>query len=237
MIQPEKDTYNNYRQFRFADIYRLLVIDFYRKRGFTINEVKELQENFQEENFLQLMQQKSTEIEEQLQHYSGILERMNKLAAFHQRFMKQGAELTVARMPLFEILGSFNEFAEFDEYRQILTHCSKEEDILSAIIRSFEFTEDGITDSRMLIVKEVSDNQLQEGKEYLNFSQCLHTIMTENLDEENSEQIPQQMFEKISYYSQKRRLVPLGRAFVLTKMITYREQKEQAVLEIFVPIK
>ncbi|MBO0456758.1 MerR family transcriptional regulator [Enterococcus hulanensis] len=237
LIQPEKDTYNNYRQFRFADIYRLLTIDFYRKRGFSINELKNLQENFAEVDFSKLMEKKSAEMEEFVRHYSGILARINKLEEFHQRLLQHENDLSLERMPLFEILGSFSEFDAFAEYSQILDRCSKEEDILSSIIRSFEFDETGITQSKMLIVKEVGDNRLEDGKEYLNFPKCINTIVAERLNEEGSEEIPQQMFEKIANFAHSKKLVPVGQAFVLTKMITYQDNIEQAVLEIFAPVK
>ncbi|MGG5372986.1 MerR family transcriptional regulator [Enterococcus sp. AZ196] len=236
LIHPEKDTYNNYRQFRFADIYRLLTIDFYRKRGFSINEVKNLQENFNELDFPQLMQQKKLEMEEKLQYYSSTLDRINKLAKFQQELAETLDCFTLERMPLYEVLGSFSEFDAFEEYHQILAHCSNE-DILSSIVRSFAFDETGLNHSRMLIVKEVSDNCLQEGKEYLNASRCIRLIVTETLGEENSEEMAHQLFEKILNYSLEKNLEPLGEAFVFTKMVTYQDRNEQAVLEIFVPVK
>lgn len=237
LIQPEKDHYNNYRQFRFTDIYRLLTIDFYRKHGFTINELKGLQDNFDDADFSNLMQQKRSELEEKLQHYSDTLDRINKLDSFHQRLIDQGDEIVLTRMPLYEVVGTFSEFASFEEYHRILEHCSKEQDILSSLIRCFEFDETGLTHSRMLIVKEVTNNRLQEGKEYLNSAQCISAFVTDNLTDEGDDKTPQRMFEKTISWAQEKNLRPLGQAFVQTKMITYHGQKEQAVLEVFIPVK
>ena len=149
----------------------------------------------------------------------------------------QGEEIVLTRMPLYEVVGTFSEFASFEEYHRILDHCSKEQDILSSMIRCFDFDETGLTHSRMLIVKEVTDNRLQEGKDYLNSARCISAFVTDNLADEGDDKTPQRMFEKTINWAQEKNLTPLGQAFVQTKMITYHGKKEQAILEVFIPVK
>lgn len=59
ILKPKQNEENNYRQYDMYDIYALMVTDFYKKRGLSINEVKELQSGSEIEELKYLLEKKA----------------------------------------------------------------------------------------------------------------------------------------------------------------------------------
>lgn len=237
LIQPKKNQYNNYREFEFNDIYRLMAIDFYRKRDFSIKEIRDLQDNSQFSFMKQTIRKKRIEVETAILQHKIKLEKLKKLADFCENVEECLNQISIKRMPLFEVVDHFSDFSSCKEYNKIVNQCEEETDMLSMVIRSYNFDSQGIKSSRFLIVKEILDDRITEEAVYLNFPKCLYTVVIDDPKEQNSESIPLKMFDKVSRWARHKEIQLLGEAYVHTIMVAFEENREQAILEIFVPFK
>ena len=67
LIRPKKDNINKYRKFDFFDIYSLWSIDFYKKRGLSLNEIQQVIENRDVSYLKNTLEEKQKQIEQEIQ--------------------------------------------------------------------------------------------------------------------------------------------------------------------------
>lgn len=70
LLNPHKCNDNNYRSYDIMDIYNIMILDFYKKRGMSINQLKELIKDSNFDDINSKLQNKKTELEKRYLIYS-----------------------------------------------------------------------------------------------------------------------------------------------------------------------
>ena len=196
IVKPNQNEANNYRQYDDADIYALMVADFYKKRNLTMKEVRKLQIGTEIDELESLLEIKAKEIEETIRNKKYMLQKITETKTFCEGLKEHLNQYSIRQLPIYEVLGEFSDFNAFLEYPAILEKIDlKKEDILSKIMRKFTFDENGFLDSKMLIVEKHEVIQKEKVKCYLPYSKCIYTIVEDSRTQHEDNDIKYKAFE------------------------------------------
>ena len=241
LLSPQKNNENNYRDYDFFDIYKIMIIDFYKKRGMSIQQIHSILENSDSTNMQTILQNKKNELEKVIYEQQCMLKRIDETQCFYRNLINNLNIFTVKPMPLFKVCGEVSDFTEVAEYENVLGVTQKDNDMLSQIMRYIKFDHNGVKNTKMLIVEAI-DKKIEEG-EYLQHSKCLYTIAEEiqpseemNKSSEQSE-IMQKMHTDSYLYAKEHGLKLKGEAFASIRFIMHQAPKFHTYIEIYVPFE
>ena len=238
IVKPNQDETNNYRQYDDYDIYTLLVMDFYKKRNLSTNEVRELQKGKTIDELGMLLEKKDEQLEEDIRNKQYMLQKIRETKAFCTGLKEHLNQYSIREFPTYEVIGKFSDFFSFLEYPALLKRMDMvRDDILSNIMRKFTFDKSGFIDSEMYIVEKPETLPKEKWKHYLHYSKCIYTIVEDGRSKNENHDIKYQIFDSTLKWGNEQGLKPKGVAFVNTRLITYLNQKERAFLEIYIPIE
>jgi DNA-binding transcriptional MerR regulator len=241
IINPKQNVVNNYREYDYDDIYTLFVADFYKKRGLSINQVKVIKE-IQSENGIdevrQLLEREEKELEESIRNQKLMLKTLKETIEFSKTIENHINKYCIKELPLYEVNKEFSDFSAFEEYSAELQNIKvMEEDILSKIMRNVKFDETGrIIDTGMYIVNKVKNNQKKKDRIYLEYPKCAYTIVEDGRYNNDDDHIMKDTSESSMKWIKEQGAKSVGVAFAITRLITYKNDKERIYVEIFVPI-
>ena len=238
VIKPKRKEDGNYREYGFYDIYNILVTDFYKKRNLSIKEVKMLQEGSDIDELESLLEEKAKEVEEIIYTKERMLQKINETKAFCKNVKNHINQYSLRELPIYEVKGEISDFKAFQEYPVILGNMDlMNDDILSKIMTRFTFDRTGFLDSKLYIVEQNVTNQKEQGKSYLEYSNCIYTIVEDGRYQNGDTDIKYNSYESVLVWADEHGLKPIGIAFANTRLITYFDNKERVFLEIYIPIE
>ena len=237
IVKPKHDQSNNYRQYNDYDMYTLLVADFYIKRNLSMKEVRKVQEGSSIEELGNILEIKAEQLEETIQNKKIMLQKIKETKAFCEELKEHLNQFSIRRFPTFKVIDEFSDFFSFLEYPSILENMDMmKDDILSKIMRKFNFDENGYLDSKMYIVEKHETIHKEKSECYLQYSKCIYTIVEDGRYQNGDSDIKYKVFESTIKWGREQGLKPKGVAFVTTRLVTYLENKERAFLEIYIPV-
>ncbi|GIP36482.1 MerR family transcriptional regulator [Paenibacillus sp. J2TS4] len=238
IVKPKQEEANNYRQYDFYDIYTLMVADFYKKRNLSMKEVKKLQVGSEIDELGTLLEKKAKELEETIRIKTYMLQKIKETKAFCEEVKKNLNQYSIRELPTYEVIGEISDFNAFLEYPAILENMDLlKEDILSKIMRTFTFDENGFLDSKMYIVEKPETKHKEKNRCYLEYSKCIYTIVEDGRYQNGNDDIKYKVFEPTLVWGKEQGLKPKGVAFANTRLITYLDNKERVFLELFIPVE
>lgn len=238
IIKPKQKKENNYREYDLYDIYTLMVTDFYKKRNLSIKEVKKLQAGSEVDELEDLLEKKARELEESIRIKEHMLLKIKETKDFCEDVKKHLNKYSLRELPIYEVKGEISDFSAFLEYPVILENMDlMKEDILSKIMRKFTFDETGFLDFKMYIVEKTEINQKEKDKYYLEYPNCIYTIVEDGRYQNGDDDVKEKAFKSTLVWANEQGLKPEGVAFANTRLITYLDNKERIFIEIFIPVK
>lgn len=238
IIKPGQKEENNYREYNFYDIHKLMVVDFYKKRNLSIKEVKKLQAGSEIDELEVLLGEKARALEVSIKNKEYMLRKIKETKEFCTNLKKYLNNYSLRQLPMYEIKEEISDFNSFLEYPVIIKNMDlMNEDILSKIMRKFTFDETGFTDSKIYIVEKSESNEKEKNKIYLDYPTCIYTIVEDGRYQNGDEDIKLNAFSSGLKWAEEQGLKPEGVVFINTRLITYVDNLERVFLEIFVPIK
>lgn len=237
IVNPKRKEENDYREFDLYDIYALMVTDFYKKRGLSVKEVKELQSGSEIDELKGLLNKKAKDMEEVIQNQINTLNKIKETAEFCSQIEKNLNQYSFRSLPLCEKIAEFSDFNAFNEYHTFLKNINlQEEDILSKVMRAVSFNETGYLNSKMYIVEKADDNHKKAGGTYLEFSKCIYTIIEDGRYNNEEDHIMEYLFKTGTKWAEEQGVKLKGTAFAQTRLILYSDNKERVFLEIYIPV-
>jgi DNA-binding transcriptional MerR regulator len=236
LLFPKKNHENSYRNYDIMDIYNLMIIDFYKKRGMNIQQIQRLKKNSDIQDIEKLIESKKHEVKKIIDEAQSMLKRIEATQQFTSRLNDGLYNFSVKPMPLYKVNGEISDFIAIEEYENVKDIIREhQEDMLSQIMRYISFNEKGIAGTRMLIV-EAADARMETGT-YLDFPKCLHTVAEEIQPNAQENDLMIKMHSLSSEYADALGLKLLGEAFAMIRLISCRENTTKAYIEIFVPFE
>ena len=238
IINPDQKVSNNYREYNFYDIYSLLVTDFYKKRNLTIKEVKKLQEGSEILELKSLLEDKERDLEESIRNKELMLSKIRDTKEFCAVIQKCLNRYSFRTLPIYEIKGEISDFKSVLEYPVLCKNMDLvNDDILSKIMRMYTFDENGFIDSKMYIAEKIKGNKKEKGKSYLDYTNCIYTVVEDGRYQNGSEDVKFKVFDSGLKWAKEQGVKLEGIVFINTRLITYIDKMERVFLEIFIPVK
>gem|GEM_PF-482834 len=229
LIKSTRNEENNYRTFDGFDIFRLMSIDFYKKRGF---------KNYEIENFFRISNPKELvnsfinkrkEYQELILRFKETVAKLEKTEQFINQINNDLNIFSIKPLPYFSVISTFSSFSAFCEYeRKIWTAKDfSDEDILSNMVRIVYFDENGYTGSQMCII-EYNTNKSHTKKD------CVHIMVSAD---NNDNELPNRMFRDCTQWANNNNIALQGTIYIFIRLILFGEDIEHSFYDIYIPIK
>lgn len=235
LINPKRDPNSQYRNFDFWDISHLMAIDFFKKRGFSPLEVKELMNMSSIEDYIKIMTRQIEYFEENIRHLQHTVKKLSLTSNFCVRYLEDRDQFSVKNIQLYSVQETVDAVSSFGEYRdKVLAYLDLEdEDILSNLVRLITFDETGYKDSEMCIVKP-AEKRDQKETYYLEDGRCLYTTLSAGNSDND---IMDRMFSLAHEWAQEHNEKFRGIVYIFIRFIMLAERTEQNFYEIWIPLK
>lgn len=237
LINPKRNKDSKYREFSFYDIAHLLAIDFYKKRGFSAIEIKELMSLRILEEYNQVIANQVTNLKDKIIKMQAMLEKLEDTYNYSKNYPSQLGTFSIRELPLYYVQEMFDNVANFKVYEEkVLSNLNlDEEDIISNMIRILTFDKTGYKGSKICIVKKSNNEAKQRlNKLSLEGGKCLYTVIE---GDNNDESILDQMFIKCHEWANNNNISLRGLAYVFIRFMMINEVNERNFYEIWLPIK
>ena len=83
LLSPKKNDDNNYRNYDMLDVYKIMSIDFYKKRGMSIHQIQDLQKKSTVQDIQSLLEKKKKELEKMIYDWQCMVQRFLWLVKPH----------------------------------------------------------------------------------------------------------------------------------------------------------
>lgn len=236
LLRPIKNNENNYRGYDIYDIFKIMIIDFYKKRGMTINEIYALLENTDINDLHELLESKINELQKIIYNSQCMIKRIEETQQFTSDLPVDFHTFSIKPLPLYRINGELSDFIAVEEYENVIDILKSDNDMISQIMRYISFDKDEITGTKMIIVEAVEE--INDRDIFIHFPKCLYTVIEEVQPKAIESPDTMQEMHKLSFkYANEHGLRLLGEAFVRIRLITYMNNKTKSYMEIFVPFE
>ncbi len=234
LISPKREKYSQYREFDFYDMSHLMAIDFYRKRGFTPIQIKNLLEADNRQEYEEILGEQMDALKNELECLQGMLRQLEKAYDFYDYATANIGRFEVRTMPAYYVRESIDSISSFQEYREkVLNYLNLDsEDILSNMVRAITFDGTGYKGSGMYIVMQhPSDNKenlLLEG------GRCLYTTL---IADNNDNTLMEKMFVLCHRWAEEHQEAFRGVVYIFIRFVVLEEQTDENYYEVWIPLK
>lgn len=236
LLSPKKNDDNNYRYYDMLDIYRIMAIDFYKKRGMSIRQIQDLQKYSDVQDLQCLLEKKKNELKKRIYDLQCMVQRIEVTQKFSRDLISNLKVFTIKPMPLYRIIGEVSDFIAVEEYETVIdTISTNNNDLLSQIVRYISFNEDRVTGTKILVVEAA--NATNDRDQYIQYPKCLYTVEEEIQPAVEPVDLMEKMHQISLEYAKLHGLRLLGEAFVMIRLITYKDNTSKTYMEIFIPFE
>lgn len=235
LINPGRNKTSQYREFSFADVSRLMAIDFYKKRGFTPLEIRELiqSHNYSNEELLNL---KITQMENEIRSRQRMAERLKETRTLLGYGKETENTFSVRELPSYEVMETFDAVSSLNEYKErVLASLNlRDEDILSSLVRAVTFDSAGYKGTKMCIVKQALKKEPSAKKMFLESGKCLYTVLeADSHDDSIMEKMYLAAYEWVNGHKEEFK----GVVYIFIRFVELSAQSERNFYEIWIPLK
>lgn len=236
LLSPKRSQGSQYREFDLYDMSRLMSIDFYKKRGFSPVEMKELLRESEAERYDQIFKQQLDCLQQQIERLQEMQEQLKETKGFCREAVYGEGKFEVRELKPYYVRGAFPEVGSFEEYqKKVLRYLDPEkEDILSNMVRAITFDDSGYKGSEMYVVTpaEKADNTGQGM--FLEHGKCLYTTL---LADNNDPSIPEKMFRSCHEWALRQQVTFRGMVYIFVRLVLLNEKADKHFYEVWVPLK
>lgn len=224
LIQPMREHANNYRTFNGFDVFRLMAIDFYRKRGFSNPKIKDFFQITQPEKFLTAFEAKENELKSTISQYQDMLVKLKETKEYINELATTYNVFSIQKLPTYEVKNNFSSFSDFYDYQEkvFTSKDFSEQDILSHLFRTLYFDETGYTGSQMSIV-ELASNLVSE-------QLCIHI---KGSADNNDKKLTEKMLENCNEGAKENQLSLKGDVHIFIRLVIFGETEQTIMLFMF----
>lgn len=234
LLSPQKNAQNNYRDYDIYDIYKLMIIDFHKKRGMSINQIQYLLKKSDVMDIQNIIETKKEELSKTIYEAQCMMRRLEETQEFSVELVNNLNNFTIKPLPRYKVKGEISDFIAIEEYENVKEIInSNNNDMLSQIIRYISFDKDNIKSTKMLIVE--TSEEREENEVFLEYPKCIYTVVEEIQPNVENRDIMASMHTLSAEYAAVKGFDLLGEAFAMVRLITYNKDSSKAYIEIFIP--
>lgn len=234
LIQPKRSSQSQYREFDLYDMSRLMSIDFFRKRGFSPVEIRELLTAAAPEDYAALMHSQLDRLDRKIAQLQQMRHRLVEAQSFCESVPDIAGSFSIRELPLYCVWETLPSVSSFGEYRnRVLKFLDLEqEDILSNLVRAISFDETGYKGSEMYVVKPTV--RMSRAETFLEHGKCLYTTL---IADNNDPSVPEKMFDLCHNWATEHKASFRGVVYIFIRFVMLKKNTDQHFYEVWVPLK
>lgn len=159
LSETKRQIENLYREFDFNDISNFMTIDFHKKRGFALVEIKNQMKQSKNADISVCLEQKAIELQQNIYNQQCMLNCLNETKKFFKCACDMKGKFEIRDFPLFSVLKSFDNPRDISNYGDTVFNALDGEDLVSNLIRAISFDNISYIGSKTCIVKKISGEQ------------------------------------------------------------------------------
>lgn len=228
LLKPYVNEVNNYTQYTFMDIYRVMAIDFFRKRSFSIKEISDVMSKSNIEDIHALLLNKRQELVQLITEAEKKLRRIEESIMLISDLELKVNVFSIRWMPSFHIKGELKAFDSVEDYNGVAHDFDN--DMFTLLIRMITFGQGGIKEPKILVSEGLDEPENSKQK-------CIYTMVEEVLPRDKDQDLDEIMYRLTNEFAKANRLRLLGTAYSRIVMVTFEEDVSRSIIEIFVPFE
>jgi len=235
ILKPIKNEMNNYREYNFADIDTVLLIEFYRTMDLSIDTIREICLNSTINDVESMTVEKEKEIKLKLEELNLIKCNLNKFRDDCEVIRRNLNVYSVKEMPALYVHGEIEDFRAYGEFNKIhkTSYSNKKEATIKKLTRKIIMEGDKLVSNSMLIT-ETRDRVAESNSDYVIApGKCIYTVVE---DSYNGEDIVKRTYEGTMNYMIEKNLTIIGECYINMLFIGQEESEMKSYLEVYVPI-
>jgi DNA-binding transcriptional MerR regulator len=236
LITPERNRSSQYREFTFSDVSHLMSIDFYRKRGFTPLEIREIMQPGKPPDSLNCLSRKIADLKENVLAQQRMIKLLNDTKVFYEYARSSKGSFSIKELPLYLVRESFDAVSSLKEYQtRVLNYLDlRQEDILSNLVRAVTFDSSGYKGTEMCIVRRATGKAQQMGQPCLHSGTCLYTVLEADSHDDS---IMERMFFSCHQWATEHDREFIGVVYIFIRFVALSGQEERNFYEVWIPLK
>ncbi len=237
LISPKRDEDNRYREFGFFDLEHLMAIDFYRKRGFSPTVIKDLLQTKVLQEYEEILQTQVDSLQSEMERLNGMLLNLKKARDFYQFTTQNNGKFEIRTMPSYYVKESIRSVASFQEYSEkVLKHLNLDtEDVLSNMVRTVTFDDNGFKTSGMYIVNPIPNEKGIDKTRILEGGKCLYTTLIVDFNDDGT--IWEKMFMLGKQWISDYQVSFCGVVYIFIRFVMLGEKADKGYYEVWIPVR
>lgn len=236
ILVPEQNVENNYRQYDFNDIDTVLTIEFYRSLDLEFKSIKKIHSDCDLKGIQNILDKKYNQVIKEIERLNSVAKRIEKAQKACNDIKKYLNKFVIKEMPKVRVLGEISDFRAYDEFE--IVHENKngldETPIIKTLKRYITFNETGIVTNKMLITKDLEDDNIGDQDKVLSYSKCAYTIVEDGPGEKDA--MPE-TFAKSGEWVYANGFIPKGSAIISILLLEHIEGVTKSYLEVYIPLQ
>lgn len=234
ILVPIKKEENNYRQYDFKDIDTVLAIEFYRSLDLDFKSIKKIHNECDRKGVRNILDKKYRDVMEEIERLNAVAERIERSQTACNDIEKYLNKFVVKAMPKVQVLGEISDFRAYNEFEVVHENRLNEAPVLKTLKRHITFNEAGILTNKMLITKDIEDDNNENHDNILSYEKCAYTIVQDGPGEMDA--MPE-TFVKSREWFYKNGLIPKGVAIISLLLLEHTEGVAKSYLEVYIPLQ
>lgn len=237
ILSPRKDEGNQYRKYGFADFFTLMGIEFYKKRGMSVSDIRQILNGLEPGDLPALLSDKEWELEQEITQLQRTHAKLRAAREFCETLEQTQNQFSIREHGLYEIISTFPALSALEEYPdKVLRHINPhEDDLLSNIVRVLTFDDRGYRETKACLVRE-STGPAAEGSRYLATGPCIYTVV-ESGSSKGDPFLMETTRLACAEWARKQGCVMTGTAYLKMRLILMDGSKERIFVEAWVPVE
>ncbi len=236
ILAPIQSDNNNYRQYDFKDIITILSIEFYRSLDIDFKTIKKIHEQSCIKDIECILDKKRDEAIKKINRLNTIVRRIDEAKKGCNDIDKYLNKYTIRSMGAIKVLGEISDFRAFNEFDIIHKNRGEIEDasIIKSLIRYLTFNEGGLVSSKMLITKDLDNENMEKESDVIKYEKCIYTIVEDGLKYKN---VMEDTFIKTKQWIYKNGYKDMNIAILSMALMEPQGDRSKSYLEIYIPIE
>lgn len=234
IVIPHKNPMNNYREYSPDDINTILIAEFYKKKGLSVNEIRELKNSNDVSLPYSLVKEKRIELEAKLEELSKSIQQIKKTEEFFHSYEKNLNRFTVTSFPTMEII----EKLPMKPLRTIIDNQPlKSIDIFASTMRCIEFDEkksDIVFTPHLYFVNFV--DKKTKNKQYFSYNKCIYSVLEEGEYAKKDSAAIKSTIHSFLTFAKNNNFRVEQKLFGRNRYAAFQDNKHRIFVELFLPI-
>lgn len=239
ILTPNQNKENNYREFNTYDFTRLLAVDFYKKRGLTLGEIRRIIEGLSLSQMHEVLERKKAEIENKIMDEQRILKMIQDTSDFHFELENSLNHFSIRKGPVYEIVGELSAVTAFEEYREnALGHIDPNaEDLFGKMLREITFDRTGYKGTKMYIANKIEKEHKAGNCRQLDTGNCMYTVTESGRLNDADDSMIGEIHERGCLWADAHNVKLKGAVYIQIRLVAFQNQKERLFFEAWAPIE